>query len=364
MKSPKHIFTTILLVISLFQAEAQVKYDLKSPEPILQSPDTVSMVFIGDVMMHKKQLDYDYRAFLEPIRTRLTEADVAVANMEFTLAGEPYTGYPAFSAPDGFASYVADCGVDIFLLANNHILDKGQQGAIRTLDVYDRLSLDRGTLYTGLSRYNEDYEMMTPLMVNVKGVRIALVNFTYGTNSGGNYEWPKVNRIGREEMTKAIRRAKEAGAEFVIVLPHWGAEYHLRHNSTQSEVARWCVEAGADAIIGAHPHVVQDTTHISDVPVIYSMGNAVSNMSARYTRLELMVRLRFANDGNGVRRLLEPEVEFLWCTLPGTLTDNYATIPLRDYLGKKDLWKAGYDYDNMINTWKTVRSETGIKDAR
>ena len=93
--------------------------------PLYGQPDTLSMVFIGDVMMHAKQLEYNFRTFLEPVRSRLEAADVAVANMEFTLAGEPYSGYPAFSAPDGYAEYLADCGVDVFLMANNHILDKG-----------------------------------------------------------------------------------------------------------------------------------------------------------------------------------------------------------------------------------------------
>ncbi len=362
MKSLTLIITTTLLLAGFTPAGAQLKYDLKKPVPLPQTPDTVSMVFIGDVMMHKKQLDYDFTAFLAPLKSRLSGADAAVANMEFTMAGTPYTGYPAFSAPDGYAEYAADCGVDIFLLANNHILDKGRSGAIRTLDVYDRICSQRGTLYTGMARNKEVLGRTTPLMINLKGVRIALVNFTYGTNLSSSEEWPRVNRINRSEMTAAIKKARQAGAEFVIVLPHWGTEYTLQHNAGQEEAARYCVEAGADAIIGAHPHVVQDTTHISGVPVIYSMGNAVSNMSARNTRIELMVKLTFALDRNGERKMLEPQLEFLWCTLPGTLTDNYTTIPLKEYLGKRELWKAGYDYDNMVSSWKAVKAGTGIKD--
>lgn len=105
-------------------------------QPLGGQPDTLTIVLIGDVMMHARQLDYDCRTFLEPIRSRLEAADIAIANMEFTLAGAPYSGYPAFSAPDAYADYVADCGVDVFLMANNHILDKGRTGLQRTMGKY------------------------------------------------------------------------------------------------------------------------------------------------------------------------------------------------------------------------------------
>jgi len=314
-------------------------------------------------MMHSKQLEYDYKTFLEPIRSRLEKADLAVANMEFPLGGKPYTGYPAFSTPDGYADYVADCGVDVFLMANNHLLDKGTAGLSRTLDYYDKMQEKGKIHYTGAYANADKDSLLCPLMVVVKGIKIALINFTYGSNMGGNAVWPKIEITNRDRIHKAIRTAKEKGAEFIIALPHWGVEYELRHSKSQESLAHFLADEGVDAVIGAHPHVIQDTCKIGKTDVVYSMGNAISNMSAKNTRLELMVTVKIVpSHGQEEDKILTPELEFMWCTLPGTLTNSYATIPLKDYIDKKDLWKEVYDYENMMSTYTRVLNQTGIED--
>ena len=119
----KKALISILFLISCLSLKAQWDYRIPRPKPLWTS-DTLSVTVIGDVMMHSRQLEYDCRSFFARSEHLLRQADVTAANMEFTLAGEPYTGYPCFSAPDAYAQYMADCGVDIFLTANNHILDK------------------------------------------------------------------------------------------------------------------------------------------------------------------------------------------------------------------------------------------------
>lgn len=339
-------------------------FDIK---PLYKEPDTVSVVFIGDVMMHEKQLHYDCAPFLEKIRSRLEGADLAVANMEFTLAGPPFTGYPAFSAPDSYAAYAASCGIDVFLTANNHILDKGVKGLRRTLERYREMKDSSSVFFTGTSGDSLEAVATYPLILAVKGVRIAFVNFTYGTNAHTSAAWPKVNLMEKPDIGEAMDRAKKRGADFIVALPHWGEEYRLNHSKKQEEMAAWLSSAGADAIIGAHPHVVQDSTLMRnadgrDVPVFYSLGNAVSNMSARDTRLELMVTLRFLKDSRGEVSMLPPKAEYLWCTLPGRLSDSYATIPVADFIGKRNLWKSPSDYDEMIRTYTRVKKAVGIND--
>ena len=166
--------------------------------------------------------------------------------------------------------------------------------------------------------------------------------------------------MDRGDVKDMMDRAKARGADFIVALPHWGTEYQLRHSREQESWAGWLAEQGADLIVGAHPHVVQDSTHIGGVPVIYSMGNAVSNMSAKDTRLELAVRTRFVHYPDGAKEMLEPELIFLWCCLPGALRDNYVTIPVQDFIGRRDEWLNPYDYDNMINTYNRVTKETGL----
>ena len=127
----------ILIFLALGGGPGKLRLDIPAAKPLVEYCDTISMVFIGDVMMHTKQLSYDHSGFLSEIAPLLSDADVAVAGMEFTLAGKPYTGYPAFSAPDSYLQSIKDAGVDVLLAANNHILDKGAAGLERTLGIYE-----------------------------------------------------------------------------------------------------------------------------------------------------------------------------------------------------------------------------------
>lgn len=363
---PMHLKRAILTFVSAtvltIPARAQWKYEIPFPKPLQAESDTVTISFIGDVMMHARQLEFDCAPFLSRIGGITEGADISVANLEYTLAGEPYTGYPCFSAPDSYASYAADRGIDVFLTANNHILDKGDKGLLRTLEVYEGLRRTRGIQYTGTASGAASDTLLNPLMVVGKGIRIALVNFTYGTNNSSPSAFPKVNRMKKENVKALIDRAKAKGADFIIALPHWGNEYQLHHSGTQQDWAEWLAKEGADLIVGAHPHVVQDTSHIHGTPVIYSLGNAVSNMSATNTRLELAATARLVKHSDGRKEVLEPELTFLWCTLPGTLTDSYCTIPVKEYIGRRSEWKSPADYDNMITTYKRVIKETGINE--
>lgn len=330
--------------------------------------DTVTICAAGDIMMHQAQIEntaeYGYETCLEELQDRIRRADLAIANMEFTLAGEPYTGYPSFSAPDSYAAYLAECGFDIFLTANNHIHDKGAYGAERTLRVYDSLGVVYGIRHTGSARSAEEKERNFPLIVTIKGIRIAVINVTYGTNSSFAAEYPKAYRLKhRTDIADAVAAAKRERADIVIAFPHWGEEYQLRHSAEQRETAEWLASLGVDVIIGAHPHVVQDYEVIEyqdrKIPVIYSLGNLISNMSAKNTRIGMLASLRIIRDNNGDVRIEEPEFEYTWCTLPGRKCNTHSTVPVKDNIGKKDRWKSVYDYELMISTLENVMRETG-----
>lgn len=350
------ISVLLLTVCNSARAQYAPDYSIPYPQPITNA-DTLSILIVGDVMMHSRQLGYDCHGFFAKVEDAISSADFAVGNMEFPLGGEPYKGYPVFSTPDYYADYLKEAGFDVFLMANNHILDMGSRGMERTLSKYREL----GILYTGGSSDEDEKERTYPLVIRAKGISVALVNFTYGTNSGVSDSWPAVSRMGKSSVHEAINRAKDRKTDFIVALPHWGNEYELKHSERQEDWARWLVSEGVSAVVGAHPHVVQDSTHISGVPVIYSMGNAVSNMSAINTRLELCVTLRFTIDRMGDMGMFEPELRWMWCTLPGTLTDGYATIFVDEWIGRRDEWKQASDYDNMIETLARVRKATGIE---
>lgn len=366
MSKSTAIFTALFLCLSIqSHAQISIKYEVPFPKAIRDANDTVSLFIIGDVMMHSKQLEHDHTEFLARIAPDMRAADISVANLEFSCAGPPYTGYPSFSCPDYFPEYLAnECGVDVFLTANNHVLDYGSDGLVRTLETYEKLSGSYGIKHTGSAASEAQLESAYPLLISKKGISIALINFTYGTNNGGNgKEWPKVNRMKKDEVHAAFERAKDSGADFIVALPHWGTEYQLTHDQKQQEWAEWLAQEGADIIIGSHPHVVQDTTHIGGIPVIYSLGNAVSNMSIINSRLELAVNVRFIiNRSSGAKTMMEPELKFMWCTLPGRLTDSYATLFVKEWANRKNDWLTPSDFDNMIGTWQRVKAAAGISD--
>lgn len=326
--------------------------------------DTVRLSFIGDVMMHTMQIEHSlskgHEKFLEGIENRLAMADLAVANMEFTLAGKPYTGYPAFSAPESFAEYVAECGVDVFLTANNHILDKGREGAERTLDIYGNM----GIMHTGSASDESMMDGNYPLILRVKGLKLALLNFTYGTNSAISSRFPKVYRMSNKaEIEAAVKKAEREEADFIIALPHWGTEYSLRSNDGQREMALWLARLGVDAIIGTHPHVVQDreileTEDGRQVPVFYSLGNAVSNMSAKNTQVELMVSIVLEKDCKGNVRLLDIDSDYLWCSRPGEYIDSFCTLVIEEHRDRREDWASGYAWDRMMSSYEYVKKET------
>lgn len=376
----KRRFLICLLLLMGSAAQAQDFSFYRPPvfewELFRRGEDTLTMVFVGDIMLHQKQIDnaralaggkgFDFSRFFRLVEGRIAGADIAVGNLESPLTDPPYSGYPVFAAPDDYAEYLARIGFDVILMANNHVLDKGKAGILHTIRTLDRLEQEGSLRYTGIAAEAQQDTLRNPLILNWKGISVALVNTTYGTNLGIDAAWPKVRRNDRAETREAIRRARRRGAHIVIALPHWGVEYQLRHGPSQREFARFLAESGADIIIGAHPHVVQDMEVFEvdgrRVPCYYSLGNAVSNMSATNTRIELMLHLKIARTRGGDIVLLPPEAEYLWCTLPGRLTDSYATLAIGDWIGRRDAWQESADYDNMIASYERVKAATGIPD--
>ena len=344
----------------------------QSPAKLLARPDTATVCILGDMMMHSAQIaEGGWRESLRLVQPMLEDATLCIANMEFTLGGRPYSGYPCFSAPEDYALTAADSGIDVFLTANNHITDRGSAGLRRTIDFYNRLHDSIGVFTTGCDSLKE------PLFVRANNIRIGIVNATYGTNSGTR--GTPVNLLGdRRRLLRAVH-ISDSLADFTIVIPHWGEEYHLRHNALQERTAKALAEAGADIIIGAHPHVVQDTSTIrlgseradttrispkvKEVPVLYSLGNALSNMSAVNTQIELMARLTLVRDPWGTR-LVNTELIWLWCSRPGGFDGHFTVIPVEEYLGRKELWSDSYDYERMSSTYHRIRSAVSPEQDR
>ena len=119
-------------------------------------------------------------------------------------------------------------------------------------------------------------------------------------------------------------------------------------------MARWLVENGADVVVGAHPHVIQDVEYIGEAPVVYSLGNALSNQNDLNSRLELALTLRVVLEEDQAPRLLEPAFEYIWCTKPGMVEDSYATVPVTL---PDSLWRIPADHRDMLSTYRKIYEE-------
>lgn len=248
----------------------------------------LKLVFAGDIMGHDSQIasalatgepGYDYKPCFQYLRPYLQEADLVIGNLEVTFAGEPYKGYPAFSSPDVLAADLKWAGFDILVNANNHALDRGQNGLVRTIEVLREQEI----VQTGTFSDPESRASHYPLVVELKGIRIALLNYTYGTNGIRDRPPAIVNRIDRAQIREDLQKARSAEPDFILVTMHWGNEYQLSESQGQEELAKFLFEQGADAIIGSHPHVVQPIRgEGSGDLVVYSLGNLISNQRKRY----------------------------------------------------------------------------------
>ena len=281
--------------------------------------DSITLVFAGDMMSHMPQVKaaynpqskrYEYEHWFQFLKDTIASADVAIANLETPLGGEPYSGYPMFSAPDAFAEDLKKVGFDILVTANNHTVDKGKKGLERTLSILDSLNI----LHTGSFRNQQEHDSITPLMIEAKGVKIALLSYTYGTNGIPVPKPNIVNLIDYVQMEKDIVKARSLGARIVIPIIHWGVEYQTYEHSSQVKTAEYLASKGVDAIIGMHPHVVQPIKYVKrkndSIPVAYSLGNAVANMRDRYKDGGLFVKLTIAMANDTPRIISFSDIPF------------------------------------------------------
>ena len=242
---------------------------------------------------------YDFSYFFDDVKQHIQTADIAVGNLETTFAGSKvgYSGYPTFNTPEVLAKNLKQAGFDVVSTANNHCMDKGYKGIESTIDFLDEADL----AHTGTFKSKEDQEKI--LIKNVKGVSIAFLSFTYGTNG---IAVPKdksyaVNLIDKDLMKSQIELAKKQNPDVICVSMHWGIEYQTSSNKEQKNLADFLFDNGVDVILGNHSHVPQEmekrTIKLEDGStkdgfVIYSLGNFMANQNKKYTQDSAILKLQ------------------------------------------------------------------------
>lgn len=330
----------LLLVAGLGCAQAQGE-DTRAParraapEPIRFTPScvdpdrTITIAAVGDVLLHdslQRWAALQPEGFLTAMRGvggLLRAADVAVANLEGAAAegvtgggrrtatptsrydGVVYSGYPMFNAHPSVIGDLKALGVDVLQTANNHSLDRGALGADLTLEAIRAAGLaSTGTRH----RASPEAPWHAVHEVTRGGQRhtLAFLACTYGTNGLPDRARQVLNCFDHkaEVLTQIRQLAARPDLHAVIVLPHWGQEYQHKADPVQKALAREFVEAGATAVIGTHPHVIQPIEKLQaadgrEAVVAYSLGNFVSHQIGLPRLSSVVLLLGLVPDGRG-----------------------------------------------------------------
>ncbi len=311
--------------------EATLPPPEETPMPTQESPRfeeyDITLMALGDNLMHMgivntgRQADgtYDYSFLFDGIRDLLPAADIKIINQETILGGNErgFSGFPHFNSPTQVGDAIASAGFNVVLHASNHSADQGLGGLTSCAAFWSDAYPD--ILVTGISA--DASETVSPLPVLLIGdISFAILNYTYGPNmetlpsdlmghlnmlcaydeSTGRIDFTALN----PQVTEDIRAAKKL-ADIVIVCPHWGTEYQSSPSSYQQKFAMEMAEAGADLIIGTHPHVPQPVEWITasngnTTLCYYSLGNYVSTQKNALCMLEEMAWVTFHVTENGI----------------------------------------------------------------
>lgn len=272
----------------------------------------ITITAVGDLNVTEKTVaaggaGYDYTQVFTDVLPVLADADISVVNLEGILCGAPY-GTEDRSAPQTMVTALSDAGVDLVQTANSYTIKNGVQGLNMTLSGLEAAGLES----VGAYARDEDYEESGGFTLReVNGIRVAFVALTKGmdgmalpADSGRvvnllytDYSSTYKN-IDREGITDLLERVEDAQPDVVIALVHWGSEYNDTHSESQTDIRDLLLENGVDAIIGTHPHYVQQIEYdaAAGTVVAYSLGDFLSDAERSGTEYSIALHLEFTKD--------------------------------------------------------------------
>lgn len=328
-----------------------------------QDKDALSLLFIGDFMGHKDQIKaaydkktgtYNYDNAFVYMKKTFGTTDVSIGNLEVTLGTKPYSGYPQFSSPKAYATAIKKAGVSVLVTSNNHSCDKGKKGIERTIKTLDSLKIK----HTGTFISLEEKEKTTPLIIRKKGFKIALINYTYGTNGLKPTSPNIVNYLDKKTIKDDVEKAKKEKVDAIIAFVHWGLEYKNLPSAEQKKWFWYFKSLGINIVIGAHPHVVQPMLWDKKEKtfVAYSLGNFVSHQRTFPRDGGAVLKLVLAKKDNSVV-ISKANYKLTW--VYETIEDKkkqYYVIPVSEFENFPEFFEKKKIYDKMMRFVKHART--------
>jgi len=341
-------------------------------EPRPRRDRTVRLAFAGDVLAHDAlwkvaRADarrageggaFEFAPLFEPVRPLIESADLAVCHLETPVAPAegPFSGYPTFSVPPQILGGITAAGFDACTTASNHSVDQGFDGLSRTLSALDQREIP----HTGTARSPREQRHL--LRVEVGGLEIVLLSYTYGTNGiplEADKPW-SVNLIDPASIRADARRAKATGADAVVVGLHWGDEYTHSPSDYQRTIAEQVTRSAAvDLVYGHHAHVVQPVRKVNGTWVAYGLGNFVAAHSTEVVGVYEGMVVEF-----DLTRLRGGEVKVRWTGYRPTYISPSNGVGMRVYDIRSALGRASVTQPLPNDLPSDLRSDLRAAGAR
>ncbi len=319
----------------------------KEPEkkPILKA----KVLAVGDMLLHgtvlasakKSDNNYDFNPMFQDVKSIISSADLSICNLDGVLAGESYryTGYPAFNAPDSFATAMKNTGFDMVVHINNHSFDRSFKGLMNSLNTIKK----EGLIPLGV---RQSLEEKNYTVKDVNGIKIGIIAYSYETDPDvakvslngipvPSSNAPLLNVFSPQNYKNELVNIKSsvekmnAESDFSIIYIHWGDEYKREPNAMQKAMAKELVSMGIDVVFGDHPHVIEPYEYIkaengNEGHIFYSLGNFISDQrkmpsAAAYCEDGVMTTVEFSLDKN-TNKAFVSDIDYIptWVNKVGT----------------------------------------------
>lgn len=393
-------FLSIMVSNALAAAKADLKsIAQKSSAGLYFSPgnnlhafaarDQLSIIAVGDVLLHQGlhiqalNSSLGHKSLWKHLLPIIDGVDMAYANLEGPIAPgliasgksvpdpgnvfdkKVYTGYPQFNYNESLAQDLAQSGFDVVSTANNHSLDRHSKGVNKTIDALNRVNLQ----YTGTKK-DDDFRDGTDAwstIVERNGFRIAWIACTFSTNGIRDPKQQVLMCFQQDKLIISMIKelADRSNIDAVIVTPHVGIEYQDLPEQNTVALYRTFAEAGALAILGAHPHVLQPwEKHITadnrETLIIYSLGNFVSGQFQRVkTRASMLLHMNLVKNNEGKASIAQ--VQYLPLEMRRSSKDGYTVIPISPQFGTQDIYKHITGMFGTVNLLSPLKPETPLR---
>ena len=340
--------------------------------------NTVSITAVGDVLLHGrvygglgKKSGYTFDEQLKNVKNLIGNSDINIANLETVIGGNELglSGFPRFNAPIEIASSLKKLGFDIVNLANNHIMDKGEEGIIRTINNLNNVGME----YVGAYKSEEDNLRLRTYTIN--DLKICVIGYTHVLNGhrlpqGKEYLVNALKDQSLVKMRRIIERIKHKGnVDVVIANVHFGSEYRLFPNSKQDEIVHAFAEGGADIILGHHPHVLQPPRWIENSQgdksfVAYSLGNFFSGQNGIHRQVGAVLSINVTKPYKDYKNIIVSNPKYELTYVNRTKRLKYDMYLFREWIDKNPYLVIGKKKVNAMNVYNEIkrRMSTNIED--